>query len=320
MEYQVKKEIIEALVAYMELHKMTQADVSSKSGVRKEYMSILLKPDSNFMYDAGAGGQGFIPVKHFNALASLCGYAIEKMYWTTQPTAQANSILANLQDAKEHHLTMTIIGETGCGKSYIANLFASKHPLDTYIVTAGSSDTLADLIDKIIQELKIHATGQSKSSKIRWIANKMQSLKNYGHKPMLIIDESEYLKQAALCAMKEVYDNLHEYCSLVFIGTDQLVTNVEKLKRRNKSGIPQFHRRIKFGLRLLPSIDRSYKLFIDDITDRELKKFLLQNCDNYGELHDIIVPATREAERLNEQLSMGLVRRVLNLPEGNLLW
>ncbi|MNP98701.1 hypothetical protein D3C85_113230 [compost metagenome] len=319
MEHITKIEIVQALTAYMAEYKMTQADVASKSGVRKEYVSIILKPDSNFMYSSG-DVQGFIPVKHFNALASLCGFATEKVYWQTQPTAQTNSIFANLQDAKQHHLTITLIGETGCGKSYTANLFASKHPLDTFIITAGSSDTLGDLIDKIVDELKIHATGRSKSTKIRQIAMKMRMLKDYGHKPMLIIDESEYLKQAALCAMKELYDNLHEYCSLVFIGTDQLVVNVEKLKRRNKSGIPQFHRRIKFGLRLLPNIDRSYSLFVNDIEDRQLKKFILANCDNYGELHDIIVPATREAERMGEPLSIDLVRRVLNLPDGNLIW
>jgi hypothetical protein len=320
MEHITKIEIVQALTAYMQEFKMSQADVSKKSGVRKEYLSIILKENSNFMYDAGGGNQGFIPAKHFNALATLCGYQTEKVYWQTQPTPQTNAILANLQDAKKHHLTTTIIGETGSGKSYTANLFASKNPLDTFIVTAGSSDTLSDLIDKIVDELKIHATGRSKSTKIRQIATKMQMLKNYGHKPMLIIDESEYLKQAALCAMKELYDNLHEYCSLVFIGTDQLVVNVERLKRRNKSGIPQFHRRIKFGIRILPNIDRSYTLFVNDIEDRQLKKFILANCDNYGELHDIIVPATREAERLGEPLSMELVRKVLNLPEGNLIW
>lgn len=319
MEHNTKIEIVNALTAYMTVHNLKPADVAKKTGVNTGYLSLILRPDSNFMYSSG-GETGFISAKHFNALANLCGYATEKVYWQTQPTAQSNSIFANLQDAKDHHLTITIIGETGCGKSYTANLFASKNPLDTFIVTAGSSDTLGDLIDKVVSELKIHATGKSKSTKIRQIASKMAMLKNYGNKPMLIIDESEYLKQAALCAMKELYDNLCDYCALVFIGTNQLVENVENLKRRNKSGIPQFHRRIKFGLRLLPNIDRSYKLFVDDIEDRELKKFLLTNCDNYGELHDIIVPASRESERLGEPLSMELVRRVLNLPEGNLLW
>ncbi|MGV9003989.1 AAA family ATPase [Flavobacterium sp.] len=319
METTTKKEIVQALVNYMNEHKMSQADVAARSKVRKEYVSIIIKPDSNFMYDAG-GSQGFIPAKHFNALADLCGYATEKVFWQTQPTEQTSAILANLTDARNNHLTITIIGETGSGKSYNCGLFASKHPIDTFIVTAGSSDTLNDLIDKIIEELNIHTTGSSKSTKLRWIARKMEMLKNYGNKPMIIIDEAEYLKQAALCAMKELYDNLHEFCSLVFIGTDQLVDNIDRLKRRNKSGIPQFHRRIKFGLRILPNIDRSYKLFISDIEDRELKKFILTNCSNYGELHDVIVPATREAERLGEPLTMQLVRKVLNLPEGNMLW
>jgi len=320
MEHILKQEIMQATRAYMSEHKMSQADLSKKTNVRPEYLSIMLKENSSFMYSAGMNKDGFINVKYFYNIASLIGFKIEKDYWQIQPTSQMSAILAHLEDAKKHHQTITIIGETGCGKSYITNIFASKNPLDTFVVTAGSSDTLGDLIDKIVDELKIHATGKSKSTKIRQIAGKLSSLRNYGNKPMLIIDEGEYLKQAALCAIKELYDNLNDFCSIVLIGTDQLVTNIEKLKRRNKSGIPQFHRRIKFGLRILPNIDRSYQLFINDIEDRELKKFILNNCGNYGELHDIIVPATREAERLEQPLTMNLVRQVLNLPDGNLLW
>jgi DNA transposition AAA+ family ATPase len=320
METNTKREIVEVLLTYMAEHSMSQADVSNKTGVRKEYISNILKPDSDFMYDAGDSKRGYIPTRHFNSLAALCGYKTEKEYWHTVSTPQTVAMLANLQEARENHLTQTLIGETGAGKSFTAQLFAQKHPLEVFIVTAGSSDTLNDLIDKILDELKVHATGSSKSAKLRGVAQKMQMLKNYGHKPMLIIDEAEYLKVAALCAMKELYDNLHEFCSIVFIGTDQLLTNIEKLRRRNKSGIPQFHRRIKFGLRILPSIDRTYQLFLQDIKDRELKKFILRNCDNYGELHDVIVPAMREADLSNQELSMELVRNVLNLPEGDMVW
>jgi type II secretory pathway predicted ATPase ExeA len=320
MEHSTKIEIVNAATAYMELHKMSQADVSNKIGVRKEYLSIILKPESNFMYDAGKGNQGFIPAKHFNALATMCGFQTEKVYWQLQPTAQTSAVLAHLQDAKKHSQTIVLIGETGCGKSYTSSLFASKNPLDTFIVTAGSSDSLVDLIEKIRACLNINGAAVTKSTKIRTIAQKLRSLTFQSHKPMLIIDESEYLKQPALCAIKELHDYIHEYCSIVLVGTDQLISNIDRLRKRNQSGIPQFHRRIKFGLRILPNIDRGFSLFINDIEDRELKKFLLQNCNNYGELHDIIVPATRESERLNEPLSMGLVRRVLNLPEGNLIW
>lgn len=320
MEHITKIEIVQALTSYMQEHKIKPADVASKTGVNAGYLSTILKPNSNFMYDAGAGNQGFISVKHFLVLADFCGYKTEKVYWQTQPTAQTNAVLGHLQDGKENAQTLVIIGETGCGKSYTASLFSIKNPLDTFIITAGSSDSLADLIEKIRAALNINAAAISKSAKIRSIAEKLRSLTFQQHKPMLIIDESEYLKLPALCAIKEIHDYVHQYCSIVLIGTDQLVTNIERLKKRNQSGIPQFHRRIKFGLRVLPSIDRSFDMFISDIEDRDLKRFLLSNCNNYGELHDIIVPATREAERLNQPLSLSLVRTVLNLPEGNLAW
>lgn len=319
MDQITKIELVEALKSYMHTYNMTQADVANKSGVRKEYLSIILKENSNFMYDAG-DTQGFIPVKHFLNLASLCGYATEKVYWQTQPTAQTNAILAHLQAAKEQSSPLVLIGQTGCGKSFTTALFTAKNPHDTFMITAGSNDSIVDLIEKIRSCLNVSGSAMTKSAKIRGIAEKLRSLTYQSHKPMLLIDEAEYLKQPALCAVKEIYDYVKDYCSIVLIGTDQLVTNIARLNKRDQSGIPQFHRRIKMGLRILPTIDRRYNLFVNEIEDRELKKFLLYNCNNYGELHDIIVPAMREAERLSEPLSIGLVRRLLNLPDGNLGW
>ncbi|MEC4003968.1 ATP-binding protein [Flavobacterium sp. SUN052] len=319
MDTSIKIAIAKVLKNYLVENNFTQSDIVNKTGIRKEFVSIILKENSKFMYDA-KGTEAFIHQKYFYILANLCGFETEKKHWQTQPTPQTNAILANLTDAKKYNQTITIIGETGCGKTHTANLFTAKNSIDTFLVTAGSSDNLNDLLDKILEELKTHSTGGSKSTKIRWIARRFEGLKTYGHKPMLIIDESEYLRQTSLCAMKEIYDNIHEFCSIVFIGTDQLIENIELLKRRNKSGIPQFQRRVKFGLRILPSIDRTFKQFIGDIEDIEFKKFLLINCKNYGELHDVIVPVSIEAERLNVSLDMQLVRKVLNLPEGNLIW
>lgn len=319
MDQSTKIEIVQALTSYMAEHKMSQADVAAKTGVRKEYLSLILKPESNFMYDAG-GTKGFIATKYFNALAQLCKYTTERSYWQPQPTAQSNAILAYLQTAKEHHSPLVMVGETGCGKSFTSNLFSTKNPMDVFIVIAGSSDTLTDLLDKIMIQLHITNGVRSKSAKIRSIAEKLRMLTFQNYSPMLIIDESEYLKQPALCALKEIFDYVKDYCSLVLVGTHQLTENIQKLTIRNHSGIPQFHGRLKMGLRMLPNIDRAFLLFVNDIEDKDLKKFLLRNCNNYRELHDIIVPMTREADRLNEPLSIGLVRRLLNLPSGDLLW
>jgi len=119
------------------------------------------------------------------------------------------------------------------------------------------------------------------------------------------------MKIPALCAMKELYDNLKGCCAIVLSGHIQFTDNIEKLRKRNRDGIPQLYRRIKFGIRYLPGIDRKFDLFVAGL-DRELRKFLTEHCENYGELHDVLVPAMREADRTEEPLTVALVRKVLN--------
>lgn len=315
MEQSIKQTIVTKLKEYMETHQLTQADISKKSGVRKEYVNIILKEDSNFMYDAGNNKQGFIPAAHFHALAELCGYSIEKTYWETQPTPQTIAILANLKEAKEQGITNVFYGETGSGKTHTIQLFASKNPHDTFIVKVGSSDNLIHILEKIEDQLKI-PYGKGKAGKIRNVSKTLRELKSRGYTPQLILDESEFMKLPTLNMIKDLYDNLQFYCSIVLMGTDQLRQNIDKLLKKNRVGIPQLYRRIKFGIRIIPNIDRSYSIFIQEIEDKNLRKFVQKHCDNYGELHDCLVPAMREADRTKEPLTEQLVRKVLNIPEG----
>ncbi|WP_271783902.1 ATP-binding protein [Aquimarina algiphila] len=316
MDITIKQQIAQAVKEFMDTHGIKQSDIARKSGVRQEYLTNILKKDSDFTYDAGKNGTGFIPVRHFNKLAEFIGFQIQKQYWQLQPTEQTANILATLKDAKEYGYTNVIIGETGCGKSFTCKLFAKKNPIDVFIITIGSSDNIGDMLDKVMDAINLRITSRTKSKKIREIIKKLRYLKDTGHSPMIIFDEAEYMKQPALCSMKELYDNLVNHCSIILVGTDQLVRNIEVMKKRNKPGIPQLYRRIKFGIRQLPSVDRSFALFLQDIEDIKVRNFLTKVCENYGELHDVLVPVLREADRLNEQLTIELIRKALNLPES----
>lgn len=70
-------------------------------------------------------------------------------------------------------------------------------------------------------------------------------------------------------------------------------------------------------IRQLSDIDTKYREFLTDITDKGLIKLIQTECDNYGELHDVLLPSMREAERLGEPLTENLVRKILNLPKYN---
>jgi DNA transposition AAA+ family ATPase len=311
MKTELKKEIVTKLDEYMNTHNISQNEVAKKSGVNVAYISAIRAGKTTT--DAGNNKTVVIDDKWFVMLAQYIGLKTERSYWEVVDTDQLKRQLATLEDAKEYGYTNVIVGPTGCGKTYVSNLFAKNNPVDLFLITVGQSDNIGDLLDKIIDKLKI-TSPKTRSKKLRDIVAHLRMMKLQNYKPMLIFDEAEYMKQPALCAMKELYDNLNGICAVVMIGTDQLIKNIERMRKKNKDGIPQLYRRIKFGIRVLPPINKEFKQFLNGLNDMNLVKFLRENCDNYGELYDALVPAMREADRLGKPLTENFVRTILNMP------
>ncbi len=311
MKSELKTKIIEALENYMRFHSISANEIAKRSGVNAGYLSAMRA--GKLTVKAG-DKEVDIANKYYESIAKAIGYQLQKNYWQTVTTPQMLRILATLEDAKKYGYTNVIIGETGSGKSYVADMFAQRFPLDCFKVTVSSQDNIGDLLEKVCEKIHI-ATEKSKSKTLRAIARKMQLLKADGNAPMLMFDEAEYMRQPALCNMKELYDNLNGICSIVLLGTDQLTRHIDKMRKKNRDGIPQLYRRIRFGIQILPTIDRTFKQFLNDVlNDKNLVQFLRSNCDNYGELHDVLVPALREADRTGQPLTENLIRTMLNMP------
>lgn len=307
MTTETKHKIVEALEYYLTVHKMSANQFVDKTGINEAYISNMR--NKSFMV-----GKTEIKANWFEAVANTIGFELQKNYWKTQMTPQTTAMLAILEDAKAFGATNVIIAETGSGKTYTSELFAKVNAQHLFIIKVGASDNLPDLIDKILEAAKI-PTAKTKSKNINSIVKHFQKLKFEGHKPMIIFDECEFMKQPTLNMMKELYDGLIKNCSIILVGTDELLDKLDKMRKRKTEGIRQFYRRLKFTIRLLPSIDTSFKHFLNDIEDKKLKAFLQRNCDNYGELHDALVPAMREADRTGEPLTESFVRKVLNIPD-----
>lgn len=314
MDLNTKLKIAKATRQYILDHNLTYTDINRLAGVPKEYMVNIQK--DVFTYNAGKDKTGEIPEKYFIKLADMVDFSIIKKHWKIRNTPQMLETLAILQDARENAVTRVVIGETGCGKSQTLALFKKKNPADVFVVVVGSEDTLNDLINKVCRTLKVPVKG-SKSSRIREVARALIALKENGRKPTLVFDETEYMRTAALCSIKEFFDYLLKKASIVLIGTQQLVDNIEKLRKRDAKGIPQLYRRIKFGYRYLRPINRNFTDFLEDIKDKRLRSWLQDNCANYGELHDVLVPCFKESERLERPLDLKFVKLVLGLNDEN---
>lgn len=312
MTKQTKESIINSLEVWLDVNDFSANEFCKKFNIPANYISHLRNNKNTITVD---GKEVEIADKYFRMIADAINFRTEeKEVWKFKETPQAFQILSTLEDAKAYGYTNIIIGDTGCGKTYISDIFIRQNPKDNFKITVGSMDTIGDLLDKICDALKI-PQNHSKSKKINNIIKELQKMRLNGRSPILIFDEAEYMKQATLCNVKELHDHLNKKCGLVLIGTDQLQAKIEKLKKKNSPGMPQFYRRVKYGIRALNSIDTRFNEFLNGIEDKALVKFLQKECDNYGELHDVLVPAIREAERIGEPLTENLVRKVLNLPK-----
>lgn len=312
MNTEIKQQIMQSLEEYLVKHNISANELAKLAKVNPAYLSRMRAGETKVKV---GNKEVEIADKYYENIAKQIGYTLKKEYWQTVATPQLLSILNTLEDAKEFGYTNVIVGETGSGKSYVSDIFAQRYPLDCFKVIVSSQDNIADLLEKVCEKIGI-STEKTKSKTLRSIVRKLQNTKADGGKPMLIFDEAEYMRQPALCNMKELYDNLIGTCAIVLIGTDQLIRNIDRLRKKNKDGIPQLYRRIKFGIRILPSVDRTFKQFLNGVlNDLNAIKFVRQNCDNYGELHDVLVPAMREADRLGVDVTEDLIRTMLNMPK-----
>jgi DNA transposition AAA+ family ATPase len=312
MNNKTKDSIIEALKIWMSEKGFLPAEFAKQYEFSQSYLSNLLS--GKYSFQNGTEKETVIDDKYFRKLAEIIDFNYEnKIEWKTRQTPQFMQMMSYLEDARDYGYTTIIIGDTGSGKSYCSDIFRNTDPKNIFIIKVGSEDRVKDLLDKMAEAMKLPIDG-TPSKKIRTIIKALLKMKFEGRQPMMIWDESEFMKPATLRNIKEMHDDLFGKVALVVIGTNQLRNNIEKLKNKDTAGMPQFYRRVKYHIKELKQIDTRFQQFLTTLEDKGLVRFLQQECQNYGELHDVLLPAMREAEKLGIPISEDLVRKILNLP------
>lgn len=305
MTQKEKQTIMEAARVYMAEKDISQNELSTRSGVNASYMVNMMKGDFTFV-NFRNGNASDIKDIYFQKLAQTIGFTFQREYWPMVETPQLRDVYAALLEAKEEGKTRMIIGETGCGKTYTLNRFAGAYPKGTYVVTCSRLDRQNDLIRKIQIAIGKDFTGTG-SQRIDRISIELSRRYDAGLKPMLVFDESEYLTIAGLLGVKTIYDYLKDMCGIVFIGTDDLLNNLERTLY--KTGMKQFYSRFKAGKRMIRAIDHDFTPFIKERGfEKELIEELKKEASNYRELSDYLVPALKEADRMGVALTAELFK------------
>lgn len=312
MHGEKKQHIVSAAIEYMREQSLTQADVSKMAGVPAAYLSNMLNGKHSI---TTGNGETEIADKYWVGLAGAVGYSIDTVYWEHVMTSQFKRIIVELTAAKETGGTRTIIGPTGSGKTYAVREFAKRNPQHTYVVTVNNLMTVGDVINALVNLLGVPATA-SRAMRLTAIIVKLKDLSRAGRKPIVIFDEGENMEANTMRMLKGLYDGIHKYCGVALIGTERLMYKMERAKAADKDGGPQFFRRFKTGIKQLSSIDTKYTDFLEHYNlPAGLCKLLRRLCDNYGELHDYLEPAMREAALQGVPLTEQFFRVMYNMPE-----
>lgn len=234
----------------------------------------------------------------------------KKIQWEQFPTLQSKEILSELMEASQEPLAKMIIAETGLGKTNAIQLFKQKNEHNTYVVTLGESYSRNDMLREITEIIgaKKFFGKNSKHLMIKAIGERFNNMAD--DSPVLILDEFENARIPVLKSIKELYDAIGQHCSIVLIGTGQLIDQFNK--KSIGQSIPQLRRRFKAGTRYISPIKkaRDFKPFFDRYIPKEkdIQDTLLTLCDNYGELHDYLYPALNYAQKTGKPLTIELFK------------
>jgi DNA transposition AAA+ family ATPase len=239
--------------------------------------------------------------------------------WQNFPTIQFKEIINELVEAKEEQKNLMIIADTGLGKSNAIKAFSAKNPKHTYVFTLGDSYNLMVLLNEVLAVfgLNTHLWKNAKNKSLRKISEKLNEIADEGGHPIFILDEAENARVPVLKAIKEIYDAVAGKCSIVLIGTTQLIEQLNK--KATGQSLPQLRRRFKAGTRYITQFNKAkdmkpfFETFIPQ--DKDLQDLLIQLCDNYGELHDYLHPFLTNCAKRNIQPTEANFRLYHKIPK-----
>lgn len=300
MDLKSKDQIIAAAKRYMADKGLSQAAFARLCEVSPSYVSAMM----NGVYEYKTSSDKVTPIadRYFIAMASRIGMSVMAAYWRTVETPQFVEMISTLEDAKERGVAKMIIGETGCGKTFATNKFIEANPVNTFKITVSNQHKIQEVTEDIGRVMHLDMpVRHRKAARMRIITDRLRELNAQVGHPQVIIDEAENLTHGMIGLCKGIYDAINEYASLILIGTPELIVKLDTMERYSYKypGIPQFRRRFKAGTVHLTPIDRTkhYDAFLADVPDTELRTLLRGLCDNYGELHDFLEPALRNADK-----------------------
>jgi len=275
--------------------KLSQAEISRKTGVNKSYVSKIKNGTYHNEYKTkGEIKTSYIPDDVFLKLAGVLGVhfseneaknisksnedTFDKWHWETNAYF---SITARCKDAQIRKRRVIIQGQTGIGKTYSLQKYA-KNPHVIY-AKATASMSANDFVTEILEAFGLTNFKGNLRKKVKAIQEfiSLNTEINY----LLIVDELENVRKNIFKTVKEVADFCENKCGVVLCGID-LDDQLYAKSQKNQTPYMQLHRRFRGNRLILHSITKGLEDTPEILAEQDEIKMIL---DGFGISNPMII-------------------------------
>ncbi len=221
---QQKTELKSLIAQYCEERGISRAEFAVKSGVSGATLT-------------------FIEKEQWDKISSAMIARLEAFIKGNNPdeniysTSDFEAVMKLCETARNHHLMIGLIGDTGTGKTTALKCFSCNR--NVYRITYEKSMNPRQFFKSLLRELGVDFEGNVNS-----MINRSAYELNAKEMPLLIIDEAGKITHPTMLYLHDLREKTSHGCGVVLAGMPYFKENLQKGARRGKEGCSEFLRRI----------------------------------------------------------------------------
>lgn len=287
-----KQALIQQAQTFISDNNISQNTLAKESAISVAYLSDMMNGKTTT-------GKKDTPIadKYYYQLASyirieLGGTTLAKHIDTDNYT----TCVMAFERARKRKVVTCIDGHTGAGKSYAALQYKQMNSKNTFLATCDADMNAKDFMNEVAAAVGLVNMTGTRYEVRKKIVERIRKHTN----PLLIIDESENMRDANWGSIKRIIDDLiKHFAGITIIGANNFKKGIQNKAAKEKKNFPQINRRLKQG-----GFFKLQKLEVADVkeicADYNLtgwEKILFDYCDNMGELTERIIDIKEEYKR-----------------------